>query len=877
MTFRATSTVLASIVLIAALVTTASSQEPVSALDYLAQRADQLTGTWPPLPGAADVWPAYQAETIGRLSSLLNLPDREPMKAAVTGTTEQGDVVREQVEYLWAGQTYVSATVIRSKLAAGRQTAVVMPSGFLGHYTFAPHCQFVDALARNGALVIFIDDPRTGRRQSPYAGLYATASAAGTQVVGIQVFDALRALDYLVTRADVDPGKIGIAGVEEGVVQAYLAAALEPRFQFAIAVGGTTTYQDLARAAAKHQGPNDPSTFVAGLLGFADVDRIAACLAPRPIVLAGRSASPDGQARVLETVKSVYRLLGAEDRVQEVRGDLTDDPQRTMDDTMECFRKHVLPSLHSSSAAPMACDAPENPDFSMLHHMQRRIDQLAKSLPLPPASLPAWQDYRRQMIEWLATSCALSAVQPPADQTVSVSESNGVVTEQLLLGVDRNFCCPALLVHPAAPNAAPYTAVVLSPGDRQSASSEKIADAARRLAAGGLWVMVPDHASVEAHSRQPLGNVAKPRFRGDEAAGFYGPADLVGLPPLALRVLEDLAAVRHLAGRRDGAASDILLAGQGTGGVDACLAAVLNERVAGVISIDATTFRSWAKDAAPEQLHFFHIMPYLPSLLTKTDLDCLSAAIAPRPLIVIRPKDGWSRDGFDQVAATAASVYGLQQAESAFRALSWRDVTPEFIAGLPDGTVKQLISAAQPLLPVPPQPGTVGTVDGLRSRSAVDGAAGLICVVAEIAGGEQEFTGGPRTLQAWGFFNDDGNAAKGRTVTPLILKKQDSQYELVAIGTPRANAGTGAQSFAFEPVAGSALVGPGDYFGWYTGDLQGHPNAGVIEFDEAADALMILLTADGQMVDQVPRLGATYREQSRYRRCYSITATSQSQ
>ena len=120
-------------------------------------------------------------------------------------------------------------------------------------------------------------------------------------------------------------------------------------------------------------------------------------------------------------------------------------------------------------------------------------------------------------------------------------------------------------------------------------------------------------------------------------------------------------------------------------------------------------------------------------------------------------------------------------------------MTPEFITGLPDGIPKQLIAAAQPLLPIPPQPGTVGTADGLQSRSAVDGASGLICVVAEMTGCDQEFTGGPRTIQSWSFFNDNGDAEQGRTVTPLILKKQDSQYELVAIGTPRVNAGTGAR------------------------------------------------------------------------------------
>ena len=138
-------------------------------------------------------------------------------------------------------------------------------------------------MARQGITVLFIDDPRTGRRQAPNAGLYAAASAAGIQPAGIQVFDALRGLDYLLTRADVDPGKIGIAGLGAGTLQSYMAAALEPRFQFVEAVGGTTPYASLTQAAAAGGAPA-----VAGAGALVKV-RVASaeCLAPLSQLLTG--------------------------------------------------------------------------------------------------------------------------------------------------------------------------------------------------------------------------------------------------------------------------------------------------------------------------------------------------------------------------------------------------------------------------------------------------------------------------------------------------------------------------------------------------------------------------------------------------------------
>jgi len=47
----------------------------------------------------------------------------------------------------------------------------------------------------------------------------------------MQVYDALRAFDYLAARPDVDPSRIGVIGKFNGGVVALLAPALEPKFR----------------------------------------------------------------------------------------------------------------------------------------------------------------------------------------------------------------------------------------------------------------------------------------------------------------------------------------------------------------------------------------------------------------------------------------------------------------------------------------------------------------------------------------------------------------------------------------------------------------------------------------------------------------------
>jgi hypothetical protein len=192
----------------------------------------------------------------------------------------------------------------------------------------------------------------------------------------------------------------------------------------------------------------------------------------------------------------------------------------------------------------------------------------------------------------------------------------------------------------------------------------------------------------------------------------------------------------------------------------------------------------------------------------------------------------------------------------------------QLIASQPEDLPKRLLAVARTLVPAPPQAGLVGTVDGVKPRAAVDGASGLIWVIPEMDGYSQEFTVSGYQLQNWSFCNRHGAAQQGRVVTPLIFKKTGDTYQLTGIGTTRTNAGTGAQTFPFEPVAGTAEVGEDHYFGFFTGDRDGKPNAGVIEYDEAPDARMTILIGDSPKL----QVGAAYRLQAEYPRRYSVQA-----
>ncbi|HUT60621.1 MAG TPA: hypothetical protein VNA25_22475, partial [Phycisphaerae bacterium] len=217
-------------------------------------------------------------------------------------------------------------------------------------------------------------------------------------------------------------------------------------------------------------------------------------------------------------------------------------------------------------------------------------------------------------------------------------------------------------------------------------------------------------------------------------------------------------------------------------------------------------------------------------------------------------------------------VYKLQKADAALLALGPRDVTEQLQQKTPEGAQGQLVAAARTLVPAPPTPGIVGNLEGLKSRATVDSAGGLVWVIAELGGYDQEFAAPGFQLKTWSFFNDNGDGQKGRVVTPLIFKKEGEGYKLTGVGTTRTNAGSGVQTFPFEPVEGTDEVGDDYFFGWHTGDGKEKQNPGVVEFEDAPDCRMVILTADGAMEGQRLKVGAAYRNQSQYPRRYSIMA-----
>lgn len=627
-------------------------------MHYLAERAGRLGAALPPIPADRAAWETRRQAVRQHLSRVLGLPQREPMRAKVLATRRDGDVVVEDVMYLWAERAYVSGNVVRPVQAgpAQRLPAIVMPPGWLGELKYEYYSSFVFQMARNGYLVIFIDDPHVGKRVAPCAGLYGAAGAAGTQVMGIQVFDTLRALDYLLTRPDVDPERIGVVGLCQGSEQTWLAAALEDRFKLAAPVCGTTTYEEWVRMPISVPTDlSDPSPYVAGILRWTDWHEIDACIAPRPVFIASNSGDNwwpvPGYHKVIETLERVFGLYGQPQSFRHLCDLRSHSITPFIPELAPWIDRHLKDLPASTHVSPLPCGEPIEADYSMLRYCQRRIARQTEALPASFADRNAWEQFRGPLVEWLRGACDLKGLQPGSYGPESRQAADGLVWETVLLPEAQGLTVPTSVVFAESPASGPRAGVVLSHDGQQCMSDADVKKFAAALARDGYVVAIPEHVSTHSQSRRHLPNLIS----------LYGASDTVDLPPLAMRVWDDLCVVRLLGERVEVAGGPIAIVGLGIGGVDAAIAAAFEPRIAACAAVGVITVRDWADHVAPAAHNFDRVMPYLPDLALKGDLQHVYPAVAPRPLLLVDATDraNWPAAAFHRVARMAASVYAL--------------------------------------------------------------------------------------------------------------------------------------------------------------------------------------------------------------------------
>ncbi len=625
------------------------------------------------------------------LTAIGGLPgERTPLRPEVMGEIDAGAYTIQKLIYQSLPEFYVTSLLYLPKEREKRAPAVLFVCGHAEDAKAYPRYQAVCAdLASSGFVVLCMDppgqgerfqywEPETGRRiiggcttEHTHAGLPFILQ--GASVARQFVWDAIRAVDLLLERPDVDPDRIAVTGNSGGGTQASFLMVAEPR----LAAAAPCTFIMTLESYLKTGQSQDAEQIVRGAFVHGpDHDDYLTCMAPKP-VLVGAVAYDffpiEGTIEAVERAKRIYRLYGAEAKVT-----LVVTPSRheyapaLREATVNWFRRHLQgrePDFRTGEPRTFPEETLRcTPEGQLLAWKpgSRTLFDLGRSgisgsrgsevwdpgEARAPASVPSREHLNTQTPERLkerlaavlglggdspaAVSLPAARVRPIHARIIAEVVVEGYSVEKLFFFSQPDVVVTGVLTHPRGAAPAVGTEVLLLEGGTAAIPEERwrLEAILRR----GRRVLVFDPRGIGAVESRPINPVgARAAYNAEYRLACD--AMMAGISTLGLRVFDVLRAYDYLAGRPDTREQPITIRGVGVGGIFALMAAVLEPGWAEITVEQMLASYQSIVTTRYYDMRRFHLQSMAWGLLPGFDLPDLAASIAPRPLRVIHPLD----------------------------------------------------------------------------------------------------------------------------------------------------------------------------------------------------------------------------------------------
>jgi len=603
-------------------------------------------------------------------------PEKTPLNPRVTGVVERDAYRIENVIFESRPNFLVTANLYVPK---GRDFPLPGVVGTCGHSNngkaYLQYQSFAQGLARLGYVVLIFDPIGQGERlQYPNEKLQSRIGIGvrehlygGNQqfLVGEffgawRAWDGIRALDYLLTRKEVDPKRIGVTGCSGGGTMTTWLCGVDRRWTMAAPSCFVTTFARNCENELPADTEQCPPKALA--LGLDHCDFLAA-MAPAPIVLLTKEGDffdIRGGEKAYERLRRLYGLLGAEDNIsmfveagghgysQKSReamyrwfnratraGDAQTEPNLTIekDETLWCAPKGQICELNSRPMYSFTAEkakalAEKRPKEFTPPQLKGKVRELLR---LPQASDTAVPEYR------ILRNWSSRKYPRPRWTSYVVETEPGIHAVVYKLGNEPLIARP----HADGKRAILYVAHLSS--DAELRSEPLIAE---------LIQAEPD-AAVYTVDVRGIGESRPDTCDEDSFFDLYGSDYFYAVHSImldrpyigqrtfdVLRVLDWLRSIGH---------DDIHLVGKGWGALPATFAAVLSDNVREVTLKNALTSYS---DIAQSQDYAWPLSTLVPNVLAAFDMpDCYKALKAKG----LRQVEPWGPDAKPVVTDAAAS------------------------------------------------------------------------------------------------------------------------------------------------------------------------------------------------------------------------------
>ncbi len=345
---------------------------------FVKSQADKLTFPLSYTNAAFRELAAWKAQARGKLLDLLHYaPEKCDPKAEVVRRIDRDGYIQEELSFQTTPDMRVPASLLLPKNRSRPAPGIVALHDHGGFYLWgreklleneAEHPTLTDfrkgayagkciaaELARQGYVVLTIDmfywgerrmlldeDPADwrerpvsmpaervqlfNRRASQNEQFAARAlMTAGITWPGVMFWDDMRSVDYLVTRPEVDPQRIGCVGLSIGGLRSMHLAALDERIRAAVICGWMASFPAQLKTHLLHS--IGFTKLIPGATRWLDYPDIAALAMPSPIlVINGRQDGlfePAGVQSCFDKLAACYQKAGVPDRF---RGSWYDTP-----------------------------------------------------------------------------------------------------------------------------------------------------------------------------------------------------------------------------------------------------------------------------------------------------------------------------------------------------------------------------------------------------------------------------------------------------------------------------------------------------------------------------------------------------------------------
>src|SRR5262249_6977604 len=275
-------------------------------------------------------------ETI--LRAIGGLPERAPLNPKVTGVMKRSGYRIEKVIFESQPAFFVTANLYIPETGRGPYPGILLPLGHEAGGKSNPDWQHLAiTFARNGFVVLTWDPMGQGERIQLYdpdwGGSKVVQSTTEHTVAGAQclllghsfarhrINDGLRALDYLVSRPEVDAARIGCTGNSGGGTMTVYLSALDDRIKVAAPSCYITSWKSLLETIGPQDAEQNLPPFLSDGMDQAD---FVIAFAPKPYLIA--SAIQDffpikGARQTYGEGKRLYSVMGAADKLSMVEAD----------------------------------------------------------------------------------------------------------------------------------------------------------------------------------------------------------------------------------------------------------------------------------------------------------------------------------------------------------------------------------------------------------------------------------------------------------------------------------------------------------------------------------------------------------------------------